>query len=203
MSRLEWLLSGILAVLLVVVLALLLRFWLQRNPQPADETAEQTQVVEARTALTSFQVAQPVAQQWAADAKLLSARAAWPEGDSFDPEAAAWNFVFFSSGQSATALISVSQNQAQLISNRQLDRRLNLYATTGWEIDSPQLLSIVLENGGRDFLEQYGQGNLTLTLDTNDQFVWRARIINTDVPASLTLHVDPGNGEVLSSEQSP
>lgn len=200
MTRLEWLLSSILAVLLVVVLALLLLFWLDRSETPA---AEQAQIIDARTALSSYQAAQPVAQQWAADAKLLNARAAWPEGDSFDPEGAAWNFVFFSPGQSATALITVSQNRAQLISNRQIDRRFNIYATTGWQIDSPQLLSIVLENGGRDFLDQYGQGKLTLTLETNDQFVWRARLINTDAPASLTLHVDPDDGEIIASEQSP
>jgi len=203
MSKVEWVLSGILAVLLVVVLALLLRFWLERNPGPAEETAGQEQVVQARTALSSYQVALPVAQQWAADAKLLNARAAWPEGDAFDPEAAAWNFVFYSPGQSATALISVSQNQAQLISNRGIEQRLNVYATTGWQVDSPQLLSIVMENGGRDFLERHRQGKLTLTLDTNDRFVWRARLINTEVPASLTVQVDPEDGEIISSEESP
>ncbi|MDX1688771.1 MAG: hypothetical protein R3248_12375 [Candidatus Promineifilaceae bacterium] len=204
MSKLEWVLSSILAVLLVIVLALLLRFWLERNPGPAGEAAETAQqVVEARTARTSYQVAQPVAQQWAADAKLLNARAAWPEGDSFEPEAATWNFVFYSPGQSATALISVSQNEGRLISNRETDRRLNIYATTGWQVDSPQLLSIVMENGGRTFLEQYGEGKLTMTLDTNNQFVWRARLINTEVPASLTLQVDPNSGEMISSEESP
>lgn len=203
MTRLEWLLSAILAVLLVVVLALLLRFWLERGPGSAVSPAEQAQAVEARTALSSYQAAQPVAQGWAADAKLLNARAAWPEGDSFDPEAAAWNFVFYSPGQSATALISVSQNRAQLISNREIDRRLNVYATGGWEVDSPQLLSIALENGGRAFLEQYGSSKLTLTLDANDQFAWRARLINTEAPASLTLHVNPTTGEVMEREQSP
>lgn len=203
MTRLEWLLSGILAVLLVVVLALLLLFWLERNETPAVDPAERAQVIDARTALSSYQAAQPVAQQWAADATLLNARAAWPEGDSFDPEAAAWNFVFFSPGQSATALISVSQNRAQLISNRQVDRNFNIYTTTSWQIDSPQLLAIMLENGGREFLEQHGQGKLTLTLDTEGEFVWRARLINTDIPASLTLHVDPASGEVVQREASP
>lgn len=203
MSKLEWLLSGVLAILLVVVLALVLRFWLERDQASTAETGGQTELVEAKTALSSYQVAQPVAQQWAADAKLLNARAAWPEGDSFDPEGVAWNFVFYSPGQSATALISVSRNEATLISNRETSRRLNIYATTGWQVDSPQLLSIVLENGGRAFLEQYEQGKLTMTLETNDQFVWRARLINTEVPASLTLQVNPGTGEVVSREESP
>lgn len=203
MTRLEWLLSGILAVLLIVVLALGLRVWLERSETPAADPGEQAQVIDARTALSSYQAALPTAQQWAADAKLLNARAAWPEGDSFDPEGVAWNFVFYSPGQSATALITVSQNRAQLISNRQIDRNFNIYAATSWQIDSPQLLAIVLENGGREFLEQHGQGKLTLTLDTEDEFVWRARLINTDVPASLTLHVDPASGEVRQREASP
>lgn len=199
MSKLEWILSGILVVLLVLVIALLLRFGLERSPGRAEEAVEPT--VEARTALSSYQVAQPVAQQWAADATLLNARAAWPEGASFDPEGAAWNFVFYSPGQSATALISVSQNQARLISNRQIDRPLNVHATTGWQVDSPQVLAIVLENGGQDFLERYEQGKLTLALDANDHFLWRARLLNPDAAASLTLEVDPASGGVIGREE--
>ena len=203
MSRLEWFLSGILAILLVAVLALGLRVWLERSPQREADSVDQGRVLEARTALTSYQMAQPAAQQWASDAKLLNARAAWPEGDRFDPKAAAWNFVFYSPGQSATALFTVSQDEATLISNRETDRRLDISATIGWQVDSPQIVSTVMENGGREFLAQHEQGKLTLTLDTNDQFVWRARLINTDVPASLTLQVDPASGEVISREESP
>ena len=205
MSRLEWLLSGILAVLLVVVLALLIRFGLERYQAPdVDEVgATEQPVVEAKTAMASYEVARPAAQAWAADAELLNARASWPEGATFDPERGGWSFVFYSPSQEETALFSVSQNGAQLISNRQIERTLNLYPTTGWQIDSPQLLSIVMESGGRDFLEQYQLGNLTLTLDTNDHFIWRARLINTEAPASLTLQVDPAAGRVISREQSP
>src|SRR5688500_7618279 len=106
MSRLEWILGGILAVLVLALAIILAFFWLR------PEGNVNNPITSAVTARESYTLAETAARQWAADALLVNARATWPPESTLRPDEVSWDFIFYSPAQSATALVAVRDNQA-------------------------------------------------------------------------------------------
>jgi uncharacterized membrane protein YkoI len=63
------------------------------------------------------------------------------------------------------------------------------------------VLSLLLEHGGRDFLNQHPGATITLRLSSeeeNARLVWLAMGIQSADKATFVLQVDASTGEVLS-----
>jgi hypothetical protein len=203
MNRLEWILSGLLALLVIVVAAMALVFWgLQQQQTNTIEgngdTANAAGAEAGRTAQSAYGLALPVAQQWADDAQLLNARAVWPEENTFSPQGAEWGFHFYSRTQGATALISVTRGRASVVRSRETNRTLNPISVDGWQVDSTNVLETMMANGGRDIVNRHNRVSLSLSLDATEQLLWQAKLIDLEQQEMLTMDINPNNGTITA-----
>ena len=197
MNRLEWILSGLLALLLIVVVVLAILFWGMRLGQgsalpggSAAPTSEKT----THTARSAYEAARAVAGEWAADPQLLSANATWSAGTPFTPGEAGWGFQFYSAARESTALIAVSEGQVRVVRGAIAESALEPLGTEGWLVDSPQVIETILANGGQEFISSHGSASLTLTLSLVEQFQWQARLVDVESNEFLTMIIDPASG---------
>jgi hypothetical protein len=195
MSRLEWILGGVLAVLLIALAIILGYFWLRpdgkvNNPITAPVTARE-----------SFTVAEAAARQWAADALLVNTRTTWPPESSLRPDEANWDFVFYSPRQTAVALIVVREGQASVLSTNAASQSYTAGDLEQWQVDSPAALETVLANGGRGFREDGPETSVLLTFNAAEM-AWVATLINTATRQTLIIRVDASNGQVMETIQS-
>ena len=68
-----------------------------------------------------------------------------------------------------------------------------------WQVESPQVLRLFLDHGGRDFLAQYPGATVTLRLGPEtdgERLVWLASGIHSADGSTMTLQVDASTGEV-------
>lgn len=224
LNRLEWVLGVLLVVLLVVVVALSLLFWLR----PSDNTAVlaensatvvaqaaaevgPTPAFEGYTAKFAFVTAQKAAASWAPDAKLLNATATWSQGATAAEILAGettWAFTFYSRETSKSATISVVEDSVNLLGEANVPVAYNLFDVSAWELDSDDVIRILLDQGGRTFLETEGITVLTMALLADDQspsqqMEWMASLIATQNGRSLNLRVNATNGEILELTETP
>ncbi|MFW5941254.1 MAG: hypothetical protein ACOCXI_05610 [Chloroflexota bacterium] len=210
MNRLEWVLSGLLALLIVVIAVMMLLFWNLNRQQtalpeapaanPAQEMGQTAAEASppAHTAREAYALAQPVAQEWAEDAQLVSASATWPEGATLAPENAGWSLMFYSPGRSETGLVSVSGNAARLLRNSATNRSLQPRNLDRWQTDSPAVVEALMDNGGEEFLQTHNQATLSLTFNALDALQWQAQLIDREQGTVLTVEIDPGSGVVTA-----
>lgn len=200
MNRLEWILTGLLAVLVIAVLALFLLFWSEQqqieniNRQVA---AAATVAEERGTAKSAYEVVAPAAHNWAEDAVLLNTRGNWPAGTSFAPEQGSWSFLFYSPQQRAVALIATEGDRAEVVSENQTTERFNPESTAGWQTDSPAVVEQLLANGGQAFIEQHGEVSLIVSLNAMKGLVWTATLNATNADKLFRLQIDPTNGQII------
>lgn len=218
MSRLEWILGGILALLLVIVALVAVFLWLQPDEPPAvtdtgfgGDTVgfEATSVFQGQTAQIAYALAQQQAAAWQGDAQLISATATWPQGASRDQMrsgAADWGFTFYAPSSNAIAVFSVTGAQANLVTQGQADNPMNPADLSGWQIDSPAVSSTLLEQGGSAFIDQEGLTTLVLTLSANTQagrIEWFASLVGNQTGNSLNLVMNATTGEVIELARFP
>lgn len=204
MSRLEWVLSGLLALLIVVIAVMMLLFWnLNRRQETALPAAPDGGPAETTpagsTAQEAYRLAQPVAHEWADDARLLSASATWREGAAFTPANAGWSLLFYSPGRSETALISASEGAARLLRSSATERSLEPLDVGKWQMDSPAVVETVMAHGGEEFLQMHNQATLSLTFSALDALQWQAQLIDREQQTMLTIEIDPGSGAVTAT----
>lgn len=200
MSRLEWLLGGALALIIIVIAGLLVMWW--RAPAPEQQIAPPHRIDSAHhTALAAFQIAEPVARQWSQDAVLLAANASWPAG-MWQTGTGNWTLTFYSASKRATGLIRVSRNEAQLINVNNTTRQYRPAATNAWQIDSPtvveQIAAVVTEN-------DYGQSraaSLLLSLHTDQRLQWEA-VMRNEAGGGFQIMVDATTGQVVTIHRIP
>lgn len=207
MSRLEWVLSGLLALLIIVIAVMMLLFWnlnRQQSALPAaseetssEEAAEDVQAT-ASTAQEAYELAQPTAQTWAEDARLLSASATWAESASFMTEDAGWSLLFYSPERSETGLVSVSNGQARLLRNSATNRSLLPLSLENWQVDSPAVIETLMAHGGEEFVQMHNQATLSLTFNALDALQWQAQLIDREQQTILTVEIDPISGAVTT-----
>ncbi len=226
MNRLEWILGIILVVLLLAVAALSLLFWFGPNKtqqvegpsansattiaQRADDI-EPTPEFDGRTAKRAYAAAANEATLWQGDAQLLNATATFSQGATpeqlIDGETA-WSFTFYSPASSQIALISVVEDNANLLSSNAYTAQNELLSVSGWNIDSSDAVQRVLQEGGRDFIASGANPTLTMALYAEDQegngrIQWEASLISLLNGNALILSIDATSGEILNVQTVP
>lgn len=220
MNRLEWILGIMLVILLVVVVALSLMFWF-RADEPVAETAniatevasyankvEPTSVFVGQTAQLAYGAAQRTAVSWQPDAALLNATATWPQGSTRDTllkGEISWAMTFISPATNQMALISVIEDQANMITQGPLKQDSHPIDLGSWEQDSTETIEIFLIEGGDVFMRDEGLTTLTMTLSAdpeNGRLQWQLLMAASQSLRSLTMQIDAASGEVISIDQS-
>jgi hypothetical protein len=199
MSRLDWMLTALLAVLVVVVGALLIVFWLQRSDAEnvVNNSAVETSSRATHTAQSAYALAEPVAGAWAPDARLVNASGTWPQ-NAFAPDGANWAFLFHSRDEEATALVSVEGERATLIGPTPSDRQVEPVGLERWDVDSPAVVEAALGEGGQDFIDSHEDVEMALTLETDRELIWRVIFFATGTGENLELLISPATGQVVS-----
>lgn len=184
MTRFQWLLTALIAILLTLVLgmALLLNSAQTLASAPQETTGEfdaaTPRPLPPRTAQEAYQIGLPEAQEWAADARLWRAQATWSPGSDLQAPPAAWFYTFYSESQEAAAHISVSPDGAQLIRTRPVSDAPPLQDVQQWKIDSSRAFELVHKSGGEAFTTIHPQHSMHLTLFADAPLRWRAQLIN-------------------------
>ena len=198
MTRIEWILAGLLGILVVVVGALLVVFWRQQQNTVFEDSATEHSISAASsTAKSAYAQAEPAARKWASDARLVSASGAW-QPNSFAPDGGTWGFLFYSEREAATLLISVRDQEAVLIGPAPSDLREAPADLTHWTADSPAVVDSVLNDGGQSFIDSHGEVELALTLDASQELLWRATLLAPETGERVEMVVSPATGQVLS-----
>lgn len=191
MRRTDWLLAGLLALLIVAVASIFLL--LRDRDEPAETIQEVNHVPTAMNAYTSVM---PVARQWAADAALYSITTALQSPLLQDNDSVNWDFTFYSPELQETALMSINDSQVTLISTRSAQDTMQTGDLAGWRVDSPAAIGQMMAVGGEEFLQQQGQATLILALRSSPAFMWQGTLVNTGTHATLGLELSAENGEL-------
>lgn len=214
MNRLEWVLAGLLGLLLITVVGLGLMLWLRPDigtvPLPAvdavDAPLAPTPGISRNTAMLSFSVAQATAREWQRDARLARASAVWAQGASREDMLngrATWDFTFLSPEAGSMALISVVEDQAKFMSEQTANQVPALADVSGWQVDSPDAVARVMEEGGEAFLRSAGASTMTATLNTaaeNGRIEWFISLISKYSGESFTMRINASSGEATMVE---
>ncbi|MBK6326569.1 MAG: hypothetical protein IPF56_11635 [Chloroflexi bacterium] len=209
MNRFEWILGGLLIVLLVIVAGLALTLWLRPVESGTAIQPAPGVLANGQTALSALAVANNQAKVWQADAQLLKATATWSakDGRPYISGASSWAFTFYSPGATAVAQISVADNQPSppLVSQTEI-QLTPLDISGGWKIDSPQAVSQIMENGGTEFLSRKNDTSITMSLNTigeNGRMEWFVSLFDEQSDNFIALRMDATSGEVLEIVQKP
>jgi hypothetical protein len=199
MNRLERILTGALALLVITLAVLGLLWWRQSQlmNEPLIITNSNSDIRRYYSAQTAYEQAQLVAEEWAADAQLVEANATWPISDQFAPLEANWSFTFYSPQSNQLALITVTGSRARVFSSRSADERYQLVHPAAWQVDSPEIVSAVMENSGQEFINQHGPSSLTLKLTLNQLPAWETNLVAGETNHHLFLWFHAGTGELL------
>lgn len=192
MRRSEWIVGGILGLVVVAVVIGLLAYWLSSRPK---EEVVSLNNLEYVTAVKAYELARPIAQQWSSDAALLSASAGWQPETDFTHGRASWTLVFYSQSQSATSLISVTNANARLIRTTPQFENIQTGDVSNWQVDSPAAIAQLLDIGADDFMTLHAKVNLILTLDVKGTPVWRSTFLDTATKESYSLNITADTGE--------
>ncbi len=216
MNRLEWILGIVLVILLIAVAVVSLLFWfgprqtVQQTEDPLRAQGlkiEPTSVFEGRTAKVAYAAAQNEAQAWQPDAELLNATATWPQGapvqQLLDGETS-WSFTFYSPSAGKTALISVVEGKAALVSAATYTQENPVLNVSGWNLDSQEVIRALLQEGGNDFMKQEPITTLTTALFTDDpeqngRIEWQVSLISLANGRALMVRIDATSGEILEA----
>lgn len=209
MRRITKLLIGLLVILLVSA-GILWLFWRYQLipletlvlPSPAAETVVNGESGTRMTAKNAYTVAEPVAQGWASDARLISARATFDPGSDIQSGEGDWTLVFYSPEKFSTALISIVENKATLINERNATQNPVLHELDAWQIDSPHVVNQMLKEGGDEFLRSQPGAVLVLSLDMEGQGGWKGRFIHKETRRTFTVQLGAEKGDVIAVQQT-
>ena len=157
------------------------------------------------TAREALPRAQDAASTWQADAQLVSASASWRGVDAealLEDEEVSWGFAFFSPSTRSLAIFAVTAQSAGQVDSMDASPNTRTIEAGLWEVDSPQVLTTFLNHGGRELLAQDPQANVSLRLgpgEGDNSMAWLAIGISSDKQDTVTVQVDPGNGQVLAA----
>jgi hypothetical protein len=155
------------------------------------------------TAREAYSMAQQEAQAWQDDAQLVGATASWNsvQADQLLRQNASWGFTFLSPQARQVRIVSVGQESAQGVQTINATPRTLALDPASWQVDSPQALTLFLDNGGREFLAQHPAATVTLRLGREqgaERSAWLAFGLDSSDRSSMTLQVDATTGEVTS-----
>ncbi|TKJ29223.1 MAG: hypothetical protein CEE40_09290 [Chloroflexi bacterium B3_Chlor] len=153
------------------------------------------------TAKEAYPGALKAAQAWQGDAQLVSANASWRDlkAEELLEEEVSWGFTFFSPQTRSIRIFAVTPAGAQGVESIDVTPQTRVVDAGLWEVDSAEVLTLFLDHGGRDFLNQNPGATVSLRLgpgEGDEPLVWLAFGISGTDRSTLTVQVDPGNGEV-------
>jgi len=158
------------------------------------------------TAQEAYPLAREAAKAWQPDAQLSNATSAWGSGATPQELLAGkttWGFHFVSPATSQLCIVSVVGEEAHVIKSDHLPRLPVLLEVAGWNIDSPQALSIFLDHGGRDFLAAHADADVHLRLLTsveNGTLLWLAVGLAANDGLTHTVSIDAVTGAVVETQ---
>lgn len=166
---------------------------------PGEESAAPLSPV---TASLAYPAAFTAAENWQADAQLVSATASWPDVTSEEDldRAVAWGYTFLSPQTRQIQVVSVSPQGTEAVQTVNAGPKTRSTDVTSWQVDSEEVLRLFLDNGGRDFLEQHPGATVTLRValeEDAERLVWYAMGIYSPDRATLVVSVDASTGELL------
>jgi hypothetical protein len=155
------------------------------------------------TALAAYPAALAAAQAWQSDAQLVSATTSWSDltADELFEAETSWGFTFHSPQTREIRIVSAAADGAEGIESLPATARTRGVDVGFWQVDSPQVLDLFLNHGGRDFLAQHPGATVSLRLgpeEGGERLVWLAFGIYTADRSTMTLQVDANTGEVIS-----
>lgn len=156
------------------------------------------------TAKEAYPTAQEAAQAWQGDAQLVSASASWRDlkPEELLEEEVSWGFTFFSPAARSIRIFSVTPEGAQGVESIDATPNTRVADVGLWQVDSPQVLTLFLDHGGREFLAQNPGATVSLRLgpaEGSEPLVWLAFGISSANRSTLTVQVDPSSGEVKTA----
>jgi hypothetical protein len=202
--RLLLIIMGVLVIVVYGTLAVLIMGMSGTEPgattSPSEETAPRT----VETARDTYPAAMTEAQSWQPEAQLVSATASWAnvEAEEDLEEAPAWGFSFLSPETRQVRVVSVTQDGAEQAQTVDATAKTRTIDVTAWQVDSTEMLSLFLDNGGRDFLAQHPGATITLRVgleEDGERLVWYAMGIHSGDRATIVVGVDATTGELLST----
>jgi hypothetical protein len=215
MTKVEWILGGVLVILLVIVAGLAVSLWIQPGAQTGqvksvDASVAPTPVYAGQPAMAAAVAATHKAETWQSDAVLYKASATWMQGvdaGSLNSGASAWDFTYYSPGSQALASMSVADNVTGAVAPGAENVDLSpLNVVGGWKVDSPEAVRILMEQGGRDFLAREGITAMVMTLTTengNGRLEWLVSLFAPQTENSFSVRLDATSGDILEIIQSP
>ncbi len=219
MSRLEWILGILLAVLLLLAAGISLILWFRPTlPTTAPElgvvldplAVAPTSVYEGETAQFAYGLAQRTAVSNQPDSVLLTASADWPHGsglDQLEDGETAWVFSFYSPSTGKTAVYSVADSDVSHITDGTYKPTvLPLINAGSWEIDSNEAMQHFLDEGARSFLQREGVTTTTFIFTTDnpdDRIVWDMMMFSAKTGNIFQMQVNATTGETITAVLTP
>ena len=189
----EWVLSGLLLMLILSLGALLL--FLRGEETPPEMQPVATWSFAPSTAAGAYDMARPLAQRWAEDAQMLRARSDWPRG-VFTPEHSKWTFQFYSAQREEVAVISVDGNAVTLVKSDSLQGDVQAADASRWHVDSDEVVQKALQEGGQAFIEQHDEAEMVLILNAHQDLMWTAALVDPSAQVVFNIRLDAASGEV-------
>jgi len=211
--RNEWLLGAVLGGV-VGFIALILLFTVMQprldgiqlgnNPAPLPTIIFSG----GQTSRIGFGLARAQTSSWQPDASLLSASATWSNVSSLDEIRAGrtdWTYTFYSPAAQTVGVVTVVDGQAALGATNALARTVQPIVLDNWQLDSAEVVELLLAAGAERFFQQLNNLTLTMSLtnNPNGQPEWFISLVTNDGQRSLTLLVDAGSGAVLDRFETP
>jgi hypothetical protein len=155
------------------------------------------------TGREAYALAASEARNWQDDAQLVSATASWANVASEEQlaEDVAWGFTFLSAQSAETQIVSVTRVGAERAREMRSTSTMRTADVASWQVDSPEVVNLLLEHGGRDFLNQHPGATISLRLgpeEESSRLVWLAIGIQSADKSTMVLKVDASTGEVLN-----
>lgn len=193
--RIRLLLWGLAGVVIVVYGALGYSVYRSRR-HPAASSPET-----AFTAQTAYPLVEGTAKEWRDDAYLLSATAAWSQTteEGLQEGKTSWAFYFLSPLARQIRVFSVTAEEVAGIRTMDALSVPSGVDLSRWQMDSPQVIKIFLDQGGRDFLARHPGAavHLRLAAQGDGRLVWMASGLSSQDESSFSLEIDATTGEVI------
>ena len=114
----------------------------------------------------------------------------------------AWGFNFVSPSSAEMRTISVFKGRAGELKTERAAEIPKLLSTVGWRVDSPQVMGIFLDNGGRDFLVAgHPNTNVHMHLSARadaGRLVWTVSALSSS-GSYVSVQVDATTGDVVET----
>ena len=157
------------------------------------------------TALLAFGLAQMEMVAWQDDVQLLNAKATFPYGNAqedIEQGRSNWTFTFYSPAAQRVKTVAVVAGTVSPIGERDVTTVLSPAGIGGWRLDSNEILTLFMAQGGEQFLQQNQVSTLTMALTTDNEsgrIEWLVALFGDQTNRSLTMKMDAGSGEVLDT----